>query len=135
MNVIVAILSRPLVSHWIRANSTKNTLTDFRGYCYYHSKFGAEARQCKQPRTFNFSAVKIPKTSNESVGVCLNATSTWHIYDPLTNIDFCLDSGSNKSLLPANRPFRDNRRKGFFCAANGTLIPYFEEVKMTVSFV
>ena len=51
----------------------------------------------------------------------------------MTNIDFCLDSGSNKSLLPAHRPFHDNRRKGFFRAANGTLIPYFEEVEMTVS--
>ena len=55
-------------------------------------------------------------------------------YDPLTNIDFCLVSGSSKSLLPANRPFHDNRRKGFFRVANGTLIPYFEEVKMTVFF-
>ena len=98
-----------------RANSTENTPPDFREYCYYHSKFGAEARQCKQPCKFNSSAVKTPKTSNKSVGVCRNGTSTWHIYDPLkTNIDFCLDSGSNKSLLPANRPLRDNRRKVFF---------------------
>ena len=37
----------------------------------------------------------------------------WHIYDPLTKIDIYLDSGSNKSLLPANRLFRDNRRKDF----------------------
>ena len=66
--------------------------------------------------------------------MCRNETSTWHVYDPLTNIEFCLDSGSNKSLLPANRPFHNNRWKGFFRAANGTLIPYFEEVQMTVFF-
>ena len=116
-----------------KANSTENATPDSRFYCCYHSKFGAEARQCKQPCKFNSSAVKTPQTSNGSVGACRNETSTWHIYDPLTNIDFCLDSGSNKSLLPAHRPFHDNRRKGFFRAANGTLIPYFEEVEMTVS--
>ena len=37
--------------------------------------------------------------------------------------------------MPATRPFHDNCRKVFFFrAANGTLIPYFEEVKMTVLF-
>ena len=99
-----------------RAHSIEITFTDFRGYCYHHSKFGAEARQCKQPCKFNSSAVTTPKTSNVSVGVCCNRT--WHIFDPLPNIDFCLDSGSNKSLLPANQPFHDNRKKGFSRAAN-----------------
>ena len=54
-----------------RANSTENAPPDSGGYCYYHSKFGAEARQCKQPCKFNSSAVKTPKTSNGSVGVCV----------------------------------------------------------------
>ena len=102
-----------------RVNLTVNAPLDSRAYCYYHSKFGAEARQCKQPCKFNSSAVKTPKTSNGSVGVCRIKTSTWHIYDPLTNIDFCLDSGSNKSLLPTNRPFHDNRWKGFFAQQMG----------------
>ena len=79
------------------ANLTENTPPDFREYCYYHSKFGVEARQCKQPCKFSSSAAKAPTTLNGSVGVSRNGTSTWHIYDPLTNIDFCLDSGSNKS--------------------------------------
>ena len=65
-----------------RADLTENTSPDSRGYCYYHSKYGAEARQCKQPCKFNSSAVKIPKTSNGSVGACRNETSIWHIYDP-----------------------------------------------------
>ena len=55
-----------------------------------------------QPCKFNSSVVKTPKTSNGFVGVRRNGTSTWHIYDPLTNIDFCPDNGSNKNLLPAN---------------------------------
>ena len=58
------------------ANSTENTPSDFRGYCYYHGKFGAEARQCKQPCKFNSSAVKTPTTFNGSIGVCRNGTST-----------------------------------------------------------
>ena len=117
-----------------KTNLTENTHPNFRGYCYYHSKFGAEARQCKQPCKFNSSAVKLPTTSNGFVGVYHNGISTRNIYDPLTNIDFCSDSGFDKNLLPANRPFHYNRKKVFFRAANGTLIPYFEEIKMTLSF-
>ena len=41
-----------------RANSTENAPPDFRGYCYYHSIFGVEARKCKQPCKFNSSAMK-----------------------------------------------------------------------------
>ena len=58
-----------------RANSTENAPPDSRGYCCYHSKFGAETRQSK-PFKFNSSAVKTPKTSNGFVGVCRNGTST-----------------------------------------------------------
>ena len=65
-----------------RANSTENAPPDSRGYCYYLSKFGAQARQCKQPCKFNSSAVKTPKTSNGSVGVCRSGTSTWHFMIP-----------------------------------------------------
>ena len=52
----------------------------------------------------------------------------------MTKIDFFPDSGFNKSPLRANWPFHDNRRKGFFRAANGTLVPNFEKVKMIVLF-
>ena len=65
------------VSSWSvnRAKSSENTLI-FEDIDIITGKFGAEAWQCKQPCKFNSSAVKTPKTSNGSVGVCRNETST-----------------------------------------------------------
>ena len=58
----------------------------------------------------------------------------WMVKDPNTSVNFMVDTGSAVSLLPCSRSTGDNRLTGHMTAANGTLVPTYETILLTVTF-
>ena len=124
--------------------------------CYYHSRFGERAYQCRDPcswgkahnnqtRAFNNGNRSESKGTRSYVGT-LNAphdnepvfsdidiTGLIFVRDPETNVKFLVDTGSRLSILPCNRPDNDPRFSRWLCTADGTRIPAFEHVTLSVS--
>ena len=56
------------------------------------------------------------------------------VKDPNTSVNFMVDTGSAVSLLPCSRSAGGKRFTGHMTAANGTLVPTFETIPLTVTF-
>ena len=56
------------------------------------------------------------------------------VKDPNTSVNFMVDTGSAVSLLPCSRSAGDKRFTGHMTAANGTLVPTYETIPLTVTF-
>ena len=54
------------------------------------------------------------------------------VKDPNTLVNFVVDTGSAVSLLPCSRSAGDNRLTSHMTAANGTLVPTYETIPLTV---
>ena len=56
------------------------------------------------------------------------------VKDSNTSVNFMVDTGSAVSLLPCFRSAGDKRLTGHMTAANGTLVPTYETIPLTVTF-
>jgi len=56
------------------------------------------------------------------------------IFDPISKLNFIVDTGSQISVLPADPNFTQLFHKGFIASADGTKIPIYDEVELTLSF-
>ena len=115
-------------------------------FCFYHFNFGERARNCVQPFAWNAVSVSTSRTyaprysGNDSSGI--NSTSCelplgkaklLFINDPLSQVNFMIDSGSQVSLLPCQRALNHSSVTGVLRSANGSRIPDFEDVTLNVS--
>ena len=114
------------------------------GYCFYHTKFGQDARKCQPPCSWAPNSNQSQETHQYS-NRCLPSTGSLFdkfesffspllfIKDPLTSIDFLIDTGSSKSLLPCDQSSDPVCATGKMLAANDSEINLFETVPLTVS--
>ena len=58
----------------------------------------------------------------------------WKVKDPNTSVNFMVDTGSAVSLLPCSRSAGDERLTRHMTADNGTLVPTYETIPLTVTF-
>ena len=56
------------------------------------------------------------------------------VKDHNTSENFMVDTGSAVSLLPCSRSAGDKRLTGHMSAINGTLVPTYETISLTVTF-
>ena len=103
--------------------------------CFYHSRFGASARSCRQPCNWRGSRRSLFRNPRDKPVGLINANlGVWMVKDPNTSVNFMVDTGSAISLLPCSRSAGDKRFTGHMTAANGTLVPTYETIPLTVTF-
>ena len=103
--------------------------------CFYHARFGASARSCRQPCNWRGSRRSLFRNPRDKpVGLIDANLGVWMVKDPNTSVNFMVDTGSAVSLLPCSRSAGDKRLTGHMTAANGTLVPTYETIPLTVTF-
>ena len=103
--------------------------------CFYHARFGASARSCMQPCNWRGSRRSLFQNPRDKPVGLINANlGVWMVKDPNTSVNFMVDTGSAVSLLPCFRSAGDKRLTGHMTAANGTLVPTYETIPLTVTF-
>ena len=103
--------------------------------CFYHARFGASARSCRQPCNWRGSRRSLFRNPRDKPVGLINANlGVWMVKDPNTSVNFMVDTGRAVSLLPCSRSAGDNRLTGHMTAANGTLVPTYETIPLTVTF-
>ena len=89
--------------------------------CFYHARFGASARSCRQPCNWRGSRRSLFRNPRDKpVGLIKANLGVWMVKDPNTSVNFMVDTGRAVSLLPCSRSAGDNRLTGHMTAANGT---------------
>ena len=103
--------------------------------CFYHARFGASARSCRQPCNWRGSRRSLFRNPRDKPVGLINANlGVWMVKDPNTSVNFMVDTGSAVSLLPCSRFAGDSRLTGYMTAANGTFFPTYEAIPLTVTF-
>ena len=142
------INSQQLINNSFR---TRNTFASHptpsplsRGCCFYHNKFGQDARKCQPPCSWAPNSNQSQETqqysnrNRPSIGSLFDKFESFFspllfIKDPLTSIDFLFDTGSSKSLLPCDQSSDPVCATGKMLAANESEVNLFETVPLTVS--
>ncbi|GFT05466.1 transposon Ty3-G Gag-Pol polyprotein [Trichonephila clavipes] len=87
--------------------------------CWYHNKFATKARKCIQPCSFQENLER----AGVAATYALPSTSCrLFVNDRKSNICFLVDTGSDCSILPANKTLKQSSPVQTFIAANGTPI-------------
>ena len=60
-------------------------------------------------------------------------TGMLHVRDPKTHIEFMVDSGSCRSVIPCRRPVTHPSVTGFMSCLNGFKVPTFESVELELT--
>jgi len=97
--------------------------------CYYHSSYGAKARNCRKGCEFKSATTtsNFIQTSGD-VGFChAGSMNSWFIFDPVSQRSYFIDAGSSKSLIAANDTKKDLPPRSYLKAANGTDIVVYGE--------
>ena len=140
------------INHFPSSAIDSRTYIHFRGFtsaskinqsqelCFYHQKFGVAAKKCASPCSWNQSSNANQRPSVRHVDDKRGASSSglFFVEDSISHVGFLIDTGSTHSLLPCHRNhsliFSQLSTTESLCAANGTKIPAYELVKLTVSF-
>lgn len=97
--------------------------------CWYHYKFGKDARKCIKPFTYTTENPLLLASSNSG-----QAISRLILYDHLSRMDYLIDTGADVSVLPPSPPDLQNQSSAFgLVAANGTSIPTYGKRLVKVS--
>ena len=121
---------------------TPRSTTPEPGYCYYHAKFGPSARNCQTPCSWNQTAscsrdFRSPQSRNTVNPLSDDdgpfPSDLLFIKDPLNDLNFMIDTGSSRSLLPCDLSPDQTKAKGKMFAANGFEVTLFETVHLIIS--
>ena len=121
---------------------TPRSTTREPGYCYYHAKFGPSARNCQTPCSWNQTAscsrnFRSPQSRNTVNPLSDDdgpfPSDLLFIKDPLNDLNFMIDTGSSRSLLPCDLSPDQTKAKGKMFAAKGSEVTLFETVHLIVS--
>ena len=86
--------------------------------CFYHARFGASARSCRQPCNWRGSRRSLFRNPTDKPVGLINANlGVWMVKDPNTSVNFMVDTGSAVSLLPCSRSAGDNKLTGHMIMA------------------
>ena len=105
-----------------------------RNVCFYHSCFGANARNCSKGCEF-FSPGTTSSTGakpNDVAFCCIANMHFWSVFDSISNRNFVIDTGSCRSLIAANNRERSSPPQSRLKAANGTDILAYGEKPVTL---
>jgi len=112
---------RPTQSSFMKPN--KPAESHKQNLCFYHTRFGANARNCSKGCEF-----QSPGTSSSDVAFCRTANMhSWSVFDPISQRNFVIDTGACRSLIAANNKERSSSPQSCLKAANGTDILVFGE--------
>ena len=121
---------------------TPRSTTRESGYCYYHAKFGPSVRNCQTlcswNQTTSCSREFRLRQSRNTVNPLSDDDGPFppdllFIRDPLNDLNFMIDTGSSRSLLPYNLPPDQTKAKGKMFAASESEVTLFETVRLIIS--
>ena len=121
---------------------TPRSTTREPGYCYYHAKFGPSVRNCQTfcswNQTTSCSREFRLRQSRNTVDPLSDDDGPFppdllFIRDPLNDLNFMIDTGNSRSLLPCNVPPDQTKAKGKMFAANESEVTLFETVRLIIS--
>ena len=104
------------------------------GLCFFHARFGREAKKCRPPCSFSEPARQGGRYSVTAINAD-GANSLLFITDTLSGQKFLCDTGAQVSVLPASPvDIRTNTSGSPLEAANGSLIQTFGNRHRTLCF-
>lgn len=109
-----------------RHSTSSSSPSHSSGVCYYHRRFGKDARQCTSPCGFQGSSQQ-PARGLTAHSVRQHTSKLFHIFDPLSRANFLIDTGAEVSVLLATTSQRSLPTIARLYAANGTGIPVFKK--------
>ncbi|CAH8534148.1 unnamed protein product [Dicrocoelium dendriticum] len=112
-------------------SSLFRTKPDFKGYCFYHSRFGTKARKCVQP--CSYSAIHDPPrraVMDRSVGKAQSRLFYIRVYDSHTQ--FLVVTGAEVRVIPHMPSERTASLWTSLSAANGMPIPTYGHRSLTL---
>ncbi|KFD63933.1 hypothetical protein M514_23924 [Trichuris suis] len=105
-----------------RVDRTSRTASESRhaDVCYYHRRFGRDARRCQQPCPFKLQGNEQPRQL--------------FVFDRRTGIRFLVDTGAEVSVHPRVGPRRLSATDIQLSAANGSKIKTYGKCTLTTDF-
>ena len=94
--------------------------------------FDLNPRKSLSPFTTNVHSKKIPYDLGSVAGP-ESEEQMLYIFDPLSKINFLIDTGSQYSILPSNREPSHPSYSGSLSAANNTKVPIFDSIELQLS--
>ncbi|XP_073961813.1 uncharacterized protein [Choristoneura fumiferana] len=114
--------TRASTSRSRQRSASKRSNSSYRKFpmCWYHNKFGEQARRCIKP--CDYQAGNAPGRSIMATGGCPNASRLF-VVDSRSKVQFLIDTGSDLCVFPRSK-LRDHRNPTNYnlCAANGSII-------------
>ena len=122
-----------------------------RDLCFYHSRFGSDAIHCISPCAWKGPLARPPGNTNATLpkkrvahpGFVVGGlqainrkalkTGMLIVRDPKTHIEFMVDSGSRRSVIPCHGPATHPSVTAFMSCINGSEVLTFESVELELA--
>ena len=113
-----------------------------RSLCFYHSRFGPDARNYQAPCLWNSTpkqpSITQPSPSQPTLHPLSDDNGPFppellFLENPLNSLHFLINTGSCRSLQPCDLPSNHARANGKMFAASDSEVCLFETVYLTVS--